>query len=184
MASKISKNRRFYFSVALLFTVVLVLARLLPHEPNFSPLGAVSLFAGYFLLKNSKALFFIVFLALYSGDIILGGYEGQYFVYGSFALVGLLGFCLKDSLGWGKFFLVNFVAAALFFLVTNFGVWVVTPYYAKNFSGMLECYTLALPFFRSTLVSQLFFSTLISLAYKFVFFKPYSFRRPFEVLKP
>ena len=46
----------------------------------------------------------------------------------------------------------------IFFLLTNFSVWLFTPWYSKDISGLLYCYTLALPFFRNTLAGNVFYA--------------------------
>ena len=59
------------------------------------------------------------------------------------------------------------IGAFIFFVVTNFGVWLLGSYeYSLN--GLIICYTLAIPFFSYTLVSTLIFSTIIETILKFV----------------
>ena len=67
-----------------------------------------------------------------------------------------------------------------FFLFTNFGVWLLgheTTGYAMTVKGLIECYVVAIPFFRSMLVGNL--------VYVLVFFGGFAFLRArFPVLKP
>ncbi|MBF0569725.1 MAG: hypothetical protein HQL18_03000, partial [Candidatus Omnitrophica bacterium] len=42
-------------------------------------------------------------------------------------------------------------SAVLFFVITNFGVWL--AFYPHTSGGLLNCFTLAIPFFRMTLAS-------------------------------
>ena len=72
-----------------------------------------------------------------------------------------------------KYFLSNsytrifgsLVGACIFFIVTNFGVWVLGGY-SFNFEGLILCYTLAIPFFVNSIISTLIFSLIIEGIYK------------------
>ena len=55
--------------------------------------------------------------------------------------------------------------AILFYLITNFGVWL-NGSYGYSLNGLIACYTLALPFFGYTLISTLVFSVIIEAIYK------------------
>ena len=68
--------------------------------------------------------------------------------------------------------LVSFIASLTFFLITNFSVWVIWDYYPKTFYGLVECYTLAIPFFTNTILSTFVYSLIIFYIYKnFNYFK-------------
>src|SRR6185437_14599650 len=45
--------------------------------------------------------------------------------------------------------------------VINFAVWLFGTMYDKSFAGLLQCYTMAIPFFRGTLVSDLVFTPVL-----------------------
>jgi hypothetical protein len=49
----------------------------------------------------------------------------------------------------------------VFFLVTNFGCWWLFNTYSKSWSGLLECYLAAVPFFRGTLSGDLIGSAVL-----------------------
>ena len=55
-------------------------------------------------------------------------------------------------------------------MVTNYAVWQFSPWYEKSLAGLLESYTLALPFFRNTLLGDLFYSAVLFGAYEAVVF--------------
>lgn len=131
-----------------LFVLALV-SRLLPHPANFSPLIAVALFAGR-EIKNRSLAFLFPFAVLFATDLILGLTWLNLFVYlGFFASVvfgrsfGLIGATLSSSL--------------TFFVISNFGVWAVENHYPKTVAGLLECYTMALPFFHRSLLGDFFY---------------------------
>ena len=48
----------------------------------------------------------------------------------------------------------------LFFIITNFSVWLLYDYYPKTFEGLLLCYTMGLPFFKNTMLSTLIYTGL------------------------
>ena len=62
------------------------------------------------------------------------------------------------------------LSAVIFYLVTNFGVWLMGSY-GYNVEGLLLCYTLAIPFFTNNLVSTLIFSGIIEGIIKLNFIK-------------
>lgn len=59
----------------------------------------------------------------------------------------------------------SLLGAVIFFVLTNFGVWV-TGFYGYTFTGLISCYLLAVPFFAYSLISTLTFSSLIEIVYK------------------
>src|SRR5207245_4052495 len=77
--------------IALLSAIAAAAAlRLVPHPPNFSPIGAMALFSGAYL--GRRALAFVAPLgALLLSDLVLGFYHGQLTVYFSVALVVVIG---------------------------------------------------------------------------------------------
>ena len=132
--------------------------RLFPHPPNFAPLGAAALFAGVYFRR--KLALFLPLLIMIISDVFIGYYEISLMitVYGSFLLCVILGFWLKKHKNWQNILAGSFLAGLIFFLLTNFSVWLFTPWYSKDISGLLYCYTLALPFFRNTLAGNVFYA--------------------------
>ena len=61
----------------------------------------------------------------------------------------------------GNIFFASVSASVSFFIITNFGVWISTPYYEKTFGGLMACYTAAIPFFHHTLLGDLFFVAIL-----------------------
>ncbi|MDD5146775.1 MAG: hypothetical protein PHN39_03520 [Candidatus Pacebacteria bacterium] len=144
--------------IALLFVAVGISLRLLPHPPNFAPIAALALFSGVYL---PKALALSVPMAsMLISDIFLGFYEWQVSlaVYGSFFLCVFLGRVLSKRKRWPLIVGSSLVGSLVFFLTTNLAIWAFTPWYAKTFAGLINCFFLALPFFRSTLLGDLFYT--------------------------
>ena len=131
--------------------------RIVPHYPNFTPIAAIALFGGAHLGKRWLAMI-IPLLALFLSDLILGFHSFMLPVYASFALVVLLGGLLKQNIRMLPVVGASVSASMLFFIITNFAVWAGSPYYAKDVSGLIACYTYALPFLHTGLLGDLFYT--------------------------
>jgi hypothetical protein len=111
-----------------------------------------------FIFQKKIALILPITIMAIS-DIFIGFYRLSLiaFVYGSFLLCVLLGFWLKKHKRWQTVLGSFLLAGLIFFLLTNFAVWAFTPWYTKNFSGIIQYYLMTLPFFRNTLLGNLFY---------------------------
>lgn len=140
--------------IALCIVTFGVLQRLLPHHPNISPIAALCLFGGVYL---SKKFIFLPLLALFISDFFLGFYGiSMLYVYGSFALIGLIGWWLKKHKSPKYILGSSLFSSVLFFVITNFGVWAPpSNWYPHTLDGLIQSYTLAIPFFRNTLLGDL-----------------------------
>ena len=134
--------------------------RLLPHPPNFSPIAAVALFSGAYLSKRAIA-FVAPFAALLLSDLFLGFYPELAFVYLSVAATVLIGWAISKRKSAGRVAVAALASSVLFYLVTNFGVWLIMDYYPKTLAGLAACYVAAVPFFQNTLAGDLFFTALL-----------------------
>ncbi|HAG90290.1 MAG TPA: hypothetical protein DCL41_00360 [Bdellovibrionales bacterium] len=134
-------------------------SRLLPHPPNFTPLMAVALFSGA-LFGRSLWAYMIPLAAMVLSDAFLGFHSLSGVVYIGMALAVLFGGIAEDWKPVGekkvlfglKWLSLALVADGIFFVLTNFGVWALTPYYEKSVSGLAECYVMALPFLLNQLL--------------------------------
>lgn len=153
------------YGAAFLLVFVAAFSRLLPHPANFTAIAAIALFGGVYLEK--RFAFVVPILAMLMSDYFIGFYSGMYWVYGSFVLIGLIGVWLKNHKKPLYILGGTFASSILFFVVTNFGVWM-TPgsMYAPTWAGLVECYVLAIPFFRNTLSGDLFFVAVMFAAYE------------------
>lgn len=134
-----------------------IAARLLPHAWNFSALLSVALFSGAVLPRRQAFLLPLVILLI--TDAVLGWHATMPFTWASMLFIVALGFLLKQRHYPGRVLLSSFAATVIFFVISNFGAWLV--YYPKTWAGLLECYTLAIPFFRNTLTSTVIYSLVI-----------------------
>ncbi len=157
-------------SVAMGVILAVALLRLIPHPPNVAPVTALALFAGA-TFGRRLAGFAVPLAAMLLSDTLLEVFTGQGFhrhmpvVYGSFALVVLLGSWLKDRLRVGRVAVASVAASTLFYLTTNFAVWASGTMYPHSAAGLLSCYIAALPFYGLSLVGDLAFTALIFAAY-------------------
>ena len=147
--------------LALLSAILLAAAlRLVPHPPNFTPIGAMALFSGAYL--GRRALAFVAPLAaMLLSDAVLGFYSGMWVTYLAVALVALLGAIALQKRTPVRIGLAAVAGSALFFLVSNFGTWALSGMYPHTAAGLAACYVAAIPFFQNTLAGDLFYATLL-----------------------
>ncbi len=148
----------------LLLIVGMILAaiasRLVPHPPNFTPIGAIALLGGA-CVANKPLAFVIPLAAMFLSDLVLGLGPQTVWVYASFAATVCIGLWIRSrrtplTIAGGAL-----AGAVLFFVVTNFGVWAAGTLYPKTTAGLAECYGAAIPFFRNMLLADLFHAALL-----------------------
>tara|TARA_Y100000768_G_scaffold240737_1_gene182367 strand:- start:12 stop:503 length:492 start_codon:yes stop_codon:yes gene_type:complete len=150
-----------YLKVSIGVLIALSASRFIPHPPNFTSLLALSFYIpAVFGIRYIP----IVVLALLFTDIIIGFHSTMLFTSGSIIIIGLISNFFNKSI----IFRVSgaFVGAVIFFLVSNFGVWLLGSY-GYDLNGFISCYILALPFFGYSVLSTLIFSVIIETVYKF-----------------
>lgn len=139
---------------------VVALSRLLPHPPNFSPVVAVALFGGA-ALTNRWLAFMVPLAAMLVADMFIGFHNTMVFVYAGMALVVLIGSVLGKQRRPAILASAAIAGSAVFFLISNAGVWWLGGIYPHNTEGLLTCLVVALPFFHNTLLSALFYAVLL-----------------------
>ncbi|MBN1118071.1 MAG: hypothetical protein JXA77_12745 [Bacteroidales bacterium] len=173
------KKLHLRFGVITLIVLLAAFSRLIPHPPNFAPIGAMALFgAAYF---SQRYLSFLVpIISMWLSDLVLNNvvysqhfdyfvwfYQGCYWTYGAFILIGLVGFVLLKRIRIHNLILVSLLASLVFFIVSNFGVWASTTMYPKNFSGLIACYAAGIPFFKNTLMGDLVYTGVLFGVFEF-----------------
>lgn len=143
--------------VLVIFILAAGAARLVPHPPNFAPIGAMALFGGACFADKRWALA-APLLAMFLSDVVLGFHGLLPVVYGSFALIVCLGFLLRRRRRLLPIAGAVLASSALFFILTNFGVWALGSWYPKTWEGLMACYVAALPFLRNTLLGDAVYS--------------------------
>lgn len=157
-------------AVGLALVVAGAAARLAVRDiPNFAPIAALALFAGY-LFADRRWAVWVPLGAMAASDTIIGGYDLRLMaiVYASLAAPTLWGPALRSALpigrsggSWGSVAALvgcGLGGSLLFFATTNFAVWALGDMYEHSWQGLVHCYARALPFFRYTLAGDLVFS--------------------------
>ena len=141
--------------------VILFLAfsRLIPHPPNFTPVISIALLSGYFF-SNIYLSVTVLLISIFISDFFLGFYENMIYVYFTFILINLIFFKISYKINFKNLYLFSCFATLIFYLVSNFSVWATGTLYEKNLAGLINCYVLAIPFLKNTLISTLFYSYL------------------------
>ena len=152
-------NARFVAILGIIFSAAAM--RLLPHPPNMTPVAAMALFGGvYFATKRTA--FLVPLAAMYLSDLVLGFFVYDFgwfhwfmpFVYASFAVTVCLGLLIRRRLTLLTVGEAALTGSVLFFILTNFGVWLAGNLYPKTVAGLISCYVAAVPFFRNMLVGD------------------------------
>ncbi len=172
------------FGLIALFIFLAALSRLLPHPPNFTPVGGMALFGAAYFTKKYWA-FLVPFVALFISDLIINNLiypivypeyyqgftlmtQGWYWYYGAFALIAFFGTFMLKKVKPTNLLISSLVASTLFFLITNFGTWATGMIYPMNGAGLLASFTAGLPFFLNTLAGDLFYVTVLFGAFELI----------------
>ncbi|MCY4130941.1 MAG: hypothetical protein OXG15_17090 [Gammaproteobacteria bacterium] len=159
--------------VALLFRLVPYILYTLgvPIDPsssaiypwNISPILPLCIFGA--ACYQSRSLVYVIPLAIYFlGDVgiwLITGqaewafYPTQPIVYLAVIFVTLWGLLLRHRRTIWRITGTGLAGAISFFIVSNLGSWFM--WYPLTWEGLVECYTLAIPFFRHTLLSMVVF---------------------------
>lgn len=136
--------------------LLIVFSRLIPHPPNFTPVLAAALFCGALYMRPSHALL-VPLLGMAAGDLVLGFHDQVWAVYLAVALCVGLGRWMLSPPRLLATVATGISGSALFFLLTNFAVWIQGDLYPLTATGLLACYIAAIPFFHNTLIATLLF---------------------------
>lgn len=160
--------------------------RLLPHEPNFTPIAAIALFGGAYLNKKT-AIFLPLIIMLLSDYLLL--YINPFdistsnftqlispiylfhstilFVYFSFIIAAITGILIRNSKKPLFIIAASAFISIQFFIITNFGVWA-TGYYPRTVEGLITTYIAGIPFFKGTFLGDMFYTILFFGGYELV----------------
>ncbi len=164
-------------NLLVLFILILACAlyRVWGSRPmGFAPQIAMALFAGS-ISKDKRFAFLFPVLSLFISDLlyqflysqglstIKGFYSGQWQNYLLIASITIIGFFINKN-KVGQIFIGSIAGAVYFFLISNFMVWIGGGWdinnqpYPRSFSGLMLCYSEALPFFKWSVLSTLLFN--------------------------
>jgi hypothetical protein len=169
-------RKRNPLELAIGLVLILVLSRILPHVPNFTAVMASVIFAGA-SLRSWKVMaglllgYWLSDLAInnifYGASTWLWYTPGFWWIWVPMILVfaSLKSGFLKEMSPF-KLPFVSLGASAVFFIISNFGVWLGSAtLYTKDLSGLGWCYINAIPFFGLEFAGSLFYSLMIYSVY-------------------
>ncbi len=177
--------------VIVLLMVLAAFCRFIPHMPNFTPTEGLTLLGAAYLGRKQWAIF-IPIIMLYFSDLIINNtiarpyfpnQEGiiwfaPYMIFNLIAIIAIVMICsgILKKINFLSVFGSALMASILFFLITNFGSWIdgFMPY-SKNLSGLMACYVAAIPFFWTSLISNLVFTGVLFGSYEL--FKSIEYKR-------
>lgn len=145
-------------NLLILFILIAIWFRLIPHLPNFTPITSLALFSGL-MFKRRWLSVTIPILAMILSDLVLGFSEITIWVY--------LGISTISMVSWFQRKInINsiLISSLVFFIISNFGVWVIG--YPHTMDGLLTCFTLAIPFFGYSILGDLFWGYTFKYSYK------------------
>jgi len=135
--------------------------RLVPHPPNFTPIGAMALFSGAYLGRRGAVALVAPLGALFLSDLVLGFYRGMPTVYFSVALIVIIGWVALRRVSPIRVGGAVIASSVLFFMLTNFGTWLSSGFYPRTLAGLEACYIAAIPFFQNTVAGDLFYAAVL-----------------------
>jgi len=141
--------------LALILIITGLIFRFIPHTANFSPVLAIALFGGVYLNKKYALLMPLILMII--SDMLLGTHNTMFFTWISVLAISSLGIFIREKKNTSNIALSSFASAVLFYIITNLGVWLM-GWYPMTLNGLTTCFTMAIPFFRTSLISTLVFS--------------------------
>lgn len=146
-------------NLLIIFILIAVWFRLIPHPPNVTPITSLALFSGLMFQKRWLSIL-VPLVAMFLSDMVLGFGMISLWVYSAFIMITILGWMLNQMNV--KSILLS---SLIFFIVSNFGVWVMD--YPHTIQGLIMCYTLAIPFFGYSIIGDLVWGFIIKYSYRF-----------------
>ena len=165
----------FKFYSALMLIIILAFSRIIPHPANFTPILGMAVFAGTVFDKKIFS-FLIPLLAMILSDLFLGFHSGIVIIYFAICLNVAIGIYFINKISYFKIFVSLVSGSLVFFIITNFAVWVSSGMYTYSLEGLLTCYTMALPFLQNTIISTILYGVgaffIFELSNKYLVFRP------------
>lgn len=152
------------FLIGLSLVLGLILSRWVPHPPNMTPVVAIALWAGLLLGSRFWGVALPV-VAMFLADLWVGFHSSMLVVYGALMLISIAGISVNMGSNLARWGAGTFGGSALFFVITNLGVWFMDAMYPMTASGLAQCFTAALPFWGNQLVGDFAFSAVLFMAF-------------------
>lgn len=171
--------------IVLLMVLIPASLRLMDLQWNIACIGALSIFCGLYIRQRWLAIA-IPLAAMAVSDVALGLAHGKLafyttdpsrpIVYASYAIMIALGMSVRSNwqrngakASWQRYVPVagaTLGGSLFFFFATNFGVWALNDFYPHTGQGLVQCVAAGIPFYRTTLSSDLVFTLMFVGAYE------------------
>lgn len=150
---------------------LLIISRLIPHPPNFTATLACLVLGG--VLLNLRIVFPLLMASFWISDLAINNilYAKENFIWFSSGFSYLMGiyfliYFLNRYLNIqanqsGSITLSIIASSTIFFILSNLVVWMNSSTYSSDWSGLMTCYLMAIPFYGNEVLGSLFYSILI-----------------------
>ena len=171
------QNKNFLVVISLI--LLAAISRLIPHAPNFTAVGAIALFGAAYL-KDKRLALIVPLIGLWFSDVLLNhtlystyysgasAWFGNLYTYIGFIAIGVLGLGMLKKVNLKTVFGSSVIASAVFFLISNFGVWISSVAYPKTLGGLGMAYAAGVPFFWNTLAANVLYCIILFGIYEWV----------------
>lgn len=170
----LSEPSRNFWIDCLVFVLLVALGGVGRHWlielPNFTPMAAVGIFAGFYFRRVTVALL-VPLAAMAIANVWLPIYGSLLIAtvcYTAFFLPVLLPRLLRRAPRMAQAAAYGLLPAIAFYATSNFAEWAAGSMYKRNFAGLIECYTVAIPFFRNNIAGDIFYLALVFGTYAIV----------------
>lgn len=151
---------------------------------NIEMITAFGIVSGFFF-KDKKLAYAVPLVSMILSDVMLTNTNIFLFTWSGFLFGPLIGSVLnkvisktenKLAIGLVSSQFAGIVATIVFFLWTNFGVWLIGNMYVKNLSGLVQSYINGLPFLSNQFIGNLIIVPIVFVASYLVFnYKSYTY---------
>lgn len=145
--------------VAVGLTALAAILRILPHPANFAPVTAMAIFGGAILPR--RLAIWVPLGTMMISDLVIGWHHLIPLTWGCYALIGLTSSYVMKKPNLVRGLSITMASSVFFFVATNLAVWQWDKMYDHTWSGLGQCFTMALPFFRNTALSDLFYTAVL-----------------------
>ena len=145
-----------YLKGIIFLTLLLVLSRIIPHPPNFTPILAGIIFLP-FIKKDITFSISVPLCAMLISDFFIGMHSLMLWTYFPIVALSTMTYYFHQS-SLKRVGVLAISSPMVFFVISNFGVWLNSSTYANNLNGLILCYINAIPFYASSALACILFS--------------------------
>ena len=145
-----------FFKGIIFLTSLFVLSRIVPHPPNFTPILAGIIFLP-FIKKDITFALMVPLASMIISDFIIGMHTLMLWTYGSLMILSLISFFFYQD-NFKRIGILALISPMVFFIISNFGVWMNSKSYSQDMDGLIACYINAIPFYTSSALSCILFA--------------------------